>query len=202
MEEFKKLKPLKNVDSIAISAFLKGLVFALPPFCILGFVYGKLLGGKIWMFIGVIIGVFVSVIASLLTMFVSSKFGGFASFIYKGSTVNRSIKEQLEGDLSQVRFHKMNKDFDKALLKVDAVIAEVPDYVDALYLKASILWEGFNDPIEAKRHLDKILKTTSKTDNYHVWASNMYSNIVNEERKRLIDNLSDKTEANGLIGKM
>ena len=65
----------------------------------------------------------------------------------------------------------MDKDFDKVLLKVDAVIAEVPDYADALYLKASILWEGFNDPIEAKRHLDIILKTTSKTDNYHVRAS-------------------------------
>ena len=69
---------------------------------------------------------------------------------------------------------------------MDAVITEVPDYEDALYLKASILWEGFNDPVEAKRHLDIILKTTSKTDNYHVWASTLYSNIVNEERNRLI----------------
>lgn len=86
MEEFKKPKPLKNIDSIAISAFLKGLVFSLLPFCILGFVYRKL------------------------------------------------------------------------------------------------LWEDFNKPIEAKLHLDTILKTTSKTDNYHVWASTLYSNIVAEEK--------------------
>lgn len=193
MENFNKPKPIKDIDSVAISAFLKGLVFSLPPFCILGFVYGKLLGGKVWMFIGVVMGVFVSVITASIAMFISNKFGGFAAFIYKGSKANRSIKEQLEGDLSKVRYHKMNKQFDQALLKIDAVLAKIPNYADALYLKASILWEGFNKPIEAKRHLDTILKTTSKTDNYHEWASTLYSNIVDEEKKRLNDNLINKT---------
>ena len=40
--------------------------------------------------------------------------------------------------------------FDQAILKVDAVLAKAPGYADALFLKASILWEGFNEPIEAK----------------------------------------------------
>ena len=180
-----KTKLLENVDSFTVSLFLKGLAWALPFLCLLGFIYGKHFGGNGGAFIGVILGAIASVFASLLAMLISAKLGGFAALIYKGSRTNWSIEEQFEGDLNQIRYHKMNKHFDQALLKVDAVLSKAPDYADALYLKASILWEGFNEPIEAKRHLDKILKMTPKTNNYHIWASTLYGNIVKEEKKRL-----------------
>lgn len=191
--KFNKPKRQKDVDSVTVSLFLKCLLWVLPFLCILGFIIGKHLGGKGGAFIGVILGAFASIIASLLIMFISDKSGGVAAFIYKGPKANWSIKEQLEGDLNQVRNHKMNKRFDQALLKVNEVLTKAPEYSDALYLKACILWEGFNEPIEAKLHLKTILKTTSKTDNYHIWASTLYENIVQEEIKRLNNNLKDKT---------
>jgi len=184
-DKFNKPKRLKDVDSVTVSLFLTGLSWVLPFLCILGFICGKQLGGKGGAFIGIILGALASVIASLLIMFISDKFGGVAAFIYKGPKANWSIKEQLEGDLNQVRYHKMNKRFGQALLKVDEVLTKAPEHLDALYLKASILWEGFNEPIEAKRHLKTILKTTSKNDNYHIWAYTLYEKIVKEEKKRL-----------------
>lgn len=187
-----KTKRRKNVDSVTVSLFLKGLAWALPFLCLLGLVYEQQLGGKGGAFVGLILGVVASVVASLLTMFVSGKFGGFFAFIYRGPKANWSIKEQLKGDLDQVRYHKMNKRYDQALLKVDEVLAKAPDYVDALYLKAGILWEGFNEPFEAKRHLGIILKKTPKTENCYNWASILYENIVKEEKKRLND-IKDQT---------
>jgi uncharacterized membrane protein len=195
MKEVNERKSLKDIDTAARTLFLKTWVWALAPLCVLGFSYGKAFGGNGGALIGAILGAIASIFVTLIVLYISDKLGNFAASIYGGSRENRSIKEQFEGDLNQVRYHKMNKQFDQALLKVDAVLTKIPDFAEALYLKASILWEGFNEPIEAKRHLDKIIKTTSQTENYHVWASTLYRNIVDEEKKRLNSQLSDETEA-------
>lgn len=184
-DKSKKFKRLKDIDSVSVSLFLKGLSWPLAFLCLLGFVWGYASGGIYGAFIGIITGAIASVFVSLAAMFISDKFGGFFAYIYKGSKANWSVEEQLEGDLNQVRYHKMNKRFDRALIKVDEVLADAPGYTEALYLKASILWEGFNEAIEAKRLLSTIIKTTSKTDNRHTWASTLYSDIVKEEKRRM-----------------
>jgi len=180
-----KLKPLKDIDSVARTLFLKGLSWALPFLFIIGLIYGSLLDGLRGAIIGISLGIILSIAASLITMLISHKFGEFAGFLYKGPKANWSIKEQFEGTLNQVRYHKMNKRFDQALLKVDEVLTKAPDFPDALLLKASILREGFDNLIEAKRCLETIIKTTPNTDNYYLWASTMYADIVTEEKKRL-----------------
>ena len=186
-----KLKPLKDVDSVNRSLFIKVWARTSAPLCVFGFVFGKLQYGNGGAVIGIILGVVRGILPTLLFMYISEKLGNFAAIIYRGSNANTSIKEQLEGDLNQVRYHKMNKQFDQALIKVDAVLTKIPDDADALYLKASILWEGFNEPVEAKRHLHKILKMTSKTDQQHSWASTLYKNIVMAEKQRLSENVND-----------
>lgn len=183
--KFNKPKPLRDIDSVSVSLFLKGLMWPLAFLCLLGFVWGSASGGVLGAVIGVVAGAIISVFISLLAMVISDKFGGLFVFIYKGPKANWSVEEQLEGDLSQVRYHKMNKRFDLALIKVDDVLDKAPTYADALYLKASILWEGFDKPIEAKRHLTTIMEKASKTDNHYTWASTLYADIVKEEKKRL-----------------
>jgi hypothetical protein len=190
--KFIKPKPLRDIDSVSVSLFLKGLMWPLVFLCLLGFIWGSASGGVLGAVIGLVAGAIVSVLVSLLAMVISDKFGGLFLFIYKGPKANWSVEEQLEGDLSQVRYHKMNKRFDLALIKVDEVLAKAPTYLDALYLKASILWEGVDMPIEAKRYLATIMKKASKTDNHHTWASTLYADIVKEEKKRLNDERDEK----------
>ena len=185
MNEFKKRNPLKDIDSVNLSLFLKVYARIAAPLFLVGFSCGKIFYGNGGALIGAILGAIAGLFLAGIVMFISDKFGDFAAIIYRGSNANLSIEEQLEGDLNQVRYHKMKQQFDQALIKVDAVLVKKPDYAVALYLKASILWEGFNEPIEAKRQLDKILKTTSKTENYHEWASTLYRDIVNAEKRRL-----------------
>jgi len=178
-------KHLKDIDAVTLSLFLKGLSWALPFLSLLGVIYGYKLDGVRGAFIGFFLCAVASVIASLLTMFISNKLGEFAGFLYKGPKANWSVKERFEGDLNQARYHKMNKRFDQALLKLEEVLAKAPVFADALLLKAGILWEAFDESIEAKRCLETILQTTSENDNFHTWASTLYAEIVLEEKKRL-----------------
>ena len=194
MKKYKlnKRKGRKDVDSVTLSLFVKSLVWTLSSSFMIGSIYGFIFGGIYGALIFVSVGSIVSVFASLLIVFISDKFGEFANVLFRGPKANWSIRERFEGDLNQVRYYKMNKRFDAALSKVDEVLMKVPNYVDALYLKASILWEGFKKPTEAKHHLGTILKMTSETDNYHIWASELYKNIVKEEENRLNKNFNNK----------
>ncbi|MEJ2728332.1 MAG: hypothetical protein P8185_07465 [Deltaproteobacteria bacterium] len=44
----------------------------------------------------------------------------------------------------------MRHGFEKPLIKIEDVLAKDPEYPEALFLKAQILWEGFEDRREAK----------------------------------------------------
>jgi len=165
--------------------------------CPLGFIYGKILGGSDGAVIGVVTGLAASGFASLLTLLITDTFGGGAAFLFRGRKANWNLREQLEGDINQVRHYKMNRHFDQALVKVEEILTRVPEDPEALYLKASILWEGFDDPIEAKRYLDRVEKTTEKTDPYHIWATSLHAAIVQEEKKRLNDNRNDAGKVPG-----
>jgi len=180
-----KLKPLKDIDSVAWALFLKGLSWALPFLGLLGLLYGYKFGGILGALVGLVICAIVSVAASLITMLIANKFGELAEFLYRGPKANWSIQEQFEGALNQVRYHKRNRRFNLALIKVDEVLAKAPHFADALLLKANILWEGFNEPIETKRCLETIIKTTPESDSFHLWATTLYADIVKEEKKRL-----------------
>lgn len=185
--------PKRDNDTVAISLFLKCLSWALPFLCLLGIIYGYKLGGVIGAIKGFFLCAIVSLFASFLTMIISDKLSEIAIFLYKGPKAKWSVKEQLEGSLNQVRYHKMNKRFDRALLTIEDVLAKEPNFPNALFLKASILWEGFSDADEAKRCLGTIINTTSKSDNFYHWASSLYSDIVKEEKKQLNEKQDDKT---------
>ena len=56
--------------------------------------------------------------------------------------VDRTFRDQFIGTLSQARFHKMSQRHDLALGCIDEVLSAAPNYTEALFLKAQILWEG------------------------------------------------------------
>ncbi|MBW2182072.1 MAG: hypothetical protein JRG81_17135 [Deltaproteobacteria bacterium] len=181
----KKFKPIKDQDTVARTQFILALVRVLVPLGLVGFIYGYVLGGNWGSLIGFLLGAILSVPASLLVMIISDRAGTVAGALYRGPKANWAIRDQLEGVLNQVRYHKMQNNFDLAFLKVEEVLAKDPKFPDALLLKTQILWEGFDDAIEAKRCLETIITTTPKTDKYHLWASTLYADIVTAEKKRL-----------------
>ena len=77
-----------------------------------------------------------------------------------------------------MRYHKLCHRFDDALLTIEEVLARDPDFVEALLLKAQILWEGFEDAKAARRCLFKILVVEpDETAVFHRWALNLYKEL-------------------------
>jgi len=56
-----------------------------------------------------------------------------------------TAREQLKGDLNQANYYKRKEDFQKALKTVNRIMDMDPNYPEALYLKAQMLWEGFQN---------------------------------------------------------
>jgi hypothetical protein len=67
-----------------------------------------------------------------------------------------------------------------ALIKIEEVLARDPDFAEALFLKAQILWEGFEDCKAARECLLKIIavEPVEKTV-FRRWALNFYEELSN-----------------------
>ena len=82
------------------------------------------------------------VIVYLLEKTVSAFFSGGIELGRDSEDIN--IREMFSADLEKARHSKRQNKFPEALKIVNGVLVEIPDYPEALYLKAQILWEGFN----------------------------------------------------------
>ena len=76
---------------------------------------------------------------------------GSVNILYGMGRTDGTFRDQFIGTLNQARFHKMSKRHDLALECVDEVLAADPDFPEALFLKAQILWEGYQDAAAAKK---------------------------------------------------
>ena len=172
----RRLKPLKNIDSIARSQFLRLFAWLFAPLCVLGF-WGS--GLK-----GIMIAFVVSLIASIVIMLILERFGrSTASFLYGGGYGSWSKREQLRGDLNTVKHHKMQKKYDQALKAVNDILNKDPDFSEALFYKAKILAEGFNNTAAAKGYLKQIMETKKEEDKtIRRWASALYDELTATEK--------------------
>ncbi len=127
----------------------------------------------------------VSLVVSLILMPILERFGrSTASFLYGGGYGSWSKREQLRGDLNTVKHHKMKKEYDQALKLVNEILKKDPDFSEALFLKAQILWEGFNNVAAAKGYLKQIIETKEDGDKtIHRWASTLYDELTVVEKK-------------------
>ena len=161
--------PLKDINSVARSQFIKTFVLLFAPLCILA---------------GVWIAFIVSLAGSVLIMLILERFGrGTASLLYGGGYGSWSKREQLLGDLNTVKHHKMRKEYDQALKAVNDILNQDPDFLEALYYKARILWEGFGNTAAAKGYLKQIIATKKEEDKtIHRWASMLYDELTAIEK--------------------
>ena len=60
-----------------------------------------------------------------------------------------------------------------------------PLFPEALFLKAQILWEGFENSVEAKRSLRDVMRIVQRDEPLHRWASNLFDRIIESEKKEV-----------------
>ena len=177
----KKLKPLKNIDIVAGSQFVKFFVWLFGPLGVVSLFYFGL--------IGIAISFILSLILTPVIMFILDKFsGGTSSLIYGGGHGTWSEREQLEGDLNTVKYYKMRKEYDQALKTVNNILKKDPEFSEALFIKAQILFEGFDNLAASKANLKKILEIKKDKDEpIYRWASNLNDELTEIEGNKKLN---------------
>ncbi len=171
-------RQLKDVHSATQTRFLMIAIRLAPACALLGWVIGGLQG--------VLYGLTVSVLAVFAVELLSGGIGeGSVNILYGTGRLDRSMRDQFIGTLSQARFHKMSRRHDLALGCVNEVLAAAPNYIEALFLKAQILWEGYRDSTGAKHCLLHVIKVEpDKEAPFHRWSLALYREIAAWERNR------------------
>lgn len=151
-------KPVKDQDLKTVTYFLRVAGLTIPFVCLLGLYVGYVYWGLFGAVSGVVIAAITGLAISAIIMFLMDAVSGTASDLLSGRReAVWTIREQVQGSLSQARFNKENRDYPAALSFVNKVLERDPDFTDALLLKAQILWEGFGQSHAAIQFLEKTL---------------------------------------------
>jgi hypothetical protein len=102
-----------------------------------------------------------------------SKCGDISGRLFLGTRSNLNIRERLSGDNSRARVQKMNGNYEETLRIIENVLAQAPDFNEALFIKAQILLDGFRDTIGAKKCISMILNTESNSSGLYRRARNI-----------------------------
>jgi hypothetical protein len=147
----KNMKLLKDVNSADSALTLRNAIWAFPYLAVMGLIWGYLAGGSSGAVVGLVVAFLVSATIGSAASTITGRLGeGAGNTLFGLGRRTIGIRERMAGDLNVVRYHKLCNQFEDALLKIDAVLAKDPDFPEALFLKAQILWEGFEDRQAAK----------------------------------------------------
>jgi hypothetical protein len=102
-----------------------------------------------------------------------------------GGTGSLSRKELRRIELEQVRCAKRNKQHDKALSLVCAILETDPECAEALLLKAMILHEGLHDSAGARLSLRKLMRLHPDADNDLPlrWGTALYEELAADKKR-------------------
>ncbi|MEE4262735.1 MAG: tetratricopeptide repeat protein [Desulfobacteraceae bacterium] len=173
------MNPDNNVDSADAVLKLKNIIWAFPYLAVMGLIWGYLAGASSGAIVGLAAAAAISVlIGSATFIFAETPGGGAVKACFAPTRNTMRGRKHLASDLNVVRYHKLCLRFNDALLAVEEVLAKDPDFVEALLLKAQILWEGYQDGKAARACLLKIL-AVEPDDNavFHRWALNLYQDL-------------------------
>ena len=166
----------------------KGFTFILNVIrfylCILGalFVIAMSTGGELFTFTHLWIYSLSSIPFCFLLAYSLEKFGSVLGNMFSGWSSRRvSPRETLSADLEKARSHKRSGRFKEALEIMNQVLEKDPDFPDALYLKAQILWEGFENKKEASACLQNVMRLVSQEDTHYRWASSFLKEIIDHQ---------------------
>ena len=167
------------MDSANTALTLRNTLWALPYLAVMGLSLGYIAGGLPGAFIGLMAAAAVSAtIGSATTIFTGIVGGGAVNVFYGLGRRTIDLRERLTGDLNVAKHHKLCDRFDEALIKIEDILAKDPEFSEALFLKAQILWQGFEDREASKQCLLKIIKMEpDKSAVFHRWALNLYGEI-------------------------
>ncbi len=143
-------------------------------------------GARLFTFRHVLIYSLYSIPLCILYAYCVEKFGsGLGNILSGWSTREFTTREILAADLAKARTSKRKGEFEDARTIIEGVLDKDPDFPEALYVKAQILWEGFGKPTEAKRCLRRVMQVVAYDETLHRWASSYYDKLIAEEKKRV-----------------
>lgn len=136
----------------------------------------------IWYFSGLIWPYYWNLLASVLGPFgvcllTSQSSDDVASCLCGWSPEDIAKKDLLLGEINKIRFLKRQGNFDKALALVNDVLDQEPNFPEALYLKAHVLWEGFKNPWAAESYFRRVIEVTEDSQPVYRWASSCLSGL-------------------------
>ena len=86
--------------------------------------------------------------------------------------------------IPSISSQKMQKEFDRALWTVNAILDQDPDFPDALFLKGQILKNGFGNSAAAQGYFKRVMTVVpNKTDTLYRWASNCYDELTAMDKR-------------------
>ena len=168
-----RLKRLKDIDIASRAHFFRVYFWTLFPLLFIMFFAPVGFLAKIMVSL---LGAFVT---TIVVVSVTNYLGRSAGMLYSGAGPKWTLREQLEGDLSQARISRAEKNYEQALITLEAILARDPDFPDALLLKAQVLWEGFADDSEARKCVMQVLHVEpDKASPVYRWAGELYKEIT------------------------
>lgn len=180
-EEF-KIKHLRDEDTADKLIFLKyyAVVF-LGIYIVLGqFVIGQTVFGlRIGQLLFFVLDLAVSAVVTGLAFYLSGKVsGGAVNRLFGLKRNDIKPEEQYGGNLDQARHLKHKEEYDRALEIVNETLRYAPDFPEALYLKAQILYEGYGNVMGAKAYLERVIELIPDPEKHlHRWAATLYERI-------------------------
>ena len=88
-----------------------------------------------------------------------------------------SLRETLSADFAKAKLSKSSGKYKEALKIINEVLEKDSEFADALYLKAQILWEGFENREGALECLRKVMILVPQQEPLHRWASYYFIDI-------------------------
>lgn len=174
-KKFKKAP--KDRDLSAIFDFLRVSGLTVPFLSVLGAYYGYTRYGLSGAFLGILLAGGCGILVSFAISYLLDSVGGVSGILFGKKRAVWTTREQVQGLMSQTRFNRDNKNFEAAFGYINQVLEKDPHYPDALFLKAQILWHGFEDAESAKPFLEKIMSIAEANSTTRSRASTLHSEL-------------------------
>ena len=119
----------------------------------------------------------------VLADFAIQRLGSGLGGVLSGWSPRRTtVRASLRADVQRATYSKREGRFQEALSIIDDVLDKDPEFPDALFLKAQILWEGFGNRKEALGCLKKLVQVVPDHETLHRWALSYHNEITGMEK--------------------
>ena len=132
---------------------------------------------------GIVILVGVCIFLTIIFLSVLNRASGsYLNLLGFGGKSKRSRREQMSAEFSLIKEAKRQGRFNDALRRLEAYLERDPDYPEAWFLKAQVLWEGFGNTAKARQCLAEVLRLVPENEPLHRWALDTQRKIKEEDR--------------------